>query len=139
MRILTLYPHRGLLGLLLRHKAFDDTQVLQASATATIPAKAPVRCRQCRTLITTSDAAIELAGQHQHVFTNPAGHIFTLVLFRHARCEVAGIPTLEYTWFGGYAWQMALCGNCGSHLGWYYTHPEFPDFYGLIKPQLLME
>lgn len=47
-----------------------------------------------------------------------------------------GAPTLEFSWFPGYTWQLALCGQCNAHLGWKFV--AGPDsnlmprkFYGL--------
>jgi len=82
---------------------------------------------------------MEMAGAHQHVLTNPAGVSFTVVVYRHARCEVTGLPSTECSWFNGYAWQLALCAQCGNHVGWYYSQAQFPDFYGLIASRLIFD
>jgi hypothetical protein len=35
-----------------------------------------------------------------------------------------------YSWFRGYAWQIQLCRNCFTQLGWKYMSQE-DSFYGL--------
>lgn len=77
-------------------------------------------------------------GSHRHVFNNPAGVIFEIALFDAAEgCAAIGRPTLEFTWFSGYAWRFALCGNCGIHLGWLYTGGEAGGFFGLILEMIV--
>lgn len=99
---------------------------------------AVLRCAACRREIVRREAAIERAGAHQHSFANPLGVRFRIGLFREAPgCRASGPLTLEYTWFPGYAWQIALCGGCQTHLGWRYARPGSPAFHGLILDRLL--
>jgi hypothetical protein len=74
-------------------------------------------------------------------FVNPAGRFFEVLTLRRARSiAVAGDPTLEATWFEGYAWQYALCARCTAHLGWRYVATagaDPPTFYGLIRDALV--
>jgi hypothetical protein len=136
MQRMSFYPFRWLRSLLFPRTSFEKIQTTEGGQFQLADDAAPVRCRLCRAVVTQHDGAIELAGSHQHVYTNPAGIRFVIVLYRYAYCELAGEATTEFSWFSGYAWQMAYCGNCGSHLGWYYTRSQFPDFYGLIRPRL---
>jgi hypothetical protein len=126
------------LSLPLRY-AFDKTTALhdQPHDNISLSEDQPILCQQCRTVITTATAAIELAGQHAHRLTNPADVTFEVVLYREANCVAQGPPTWEHSWFTGFAWQLALCGRCAMHLGWLYTKPESLGFYGLIKTQLV--
>lgn len=91
-----------------------------------------IRCAFCQHEITRRQFAIEVAGQHQHVFTNPQGITFEIVTYDRADCVQHGVATTEYTWFAGCAWQVALCKNCKNHLGWRYIRPDSNGFYGLI-------
>jgi len=36
----------------------------------------------------------------------------------HASVWLQGRPTTEFSWFEGYSWQVAVCSECGEHLGW---------------------
>ncbi|MCX7678670.1 MAG: cereblon family protein [Spirochaetes bacterium] len=96
-------------------------------------------CRTCGHYITSSHAQREMDGKLTHVFTNPAGYVFRIACFSTAPgCTVTGEPTLEYTWFSGYQWSYALCGNCLEHLGWFYDSGN-DSFYGLILNKLREE
>lgn len=54
--------------------------------------------------------------------TNPQDHRFDVVRTLGAAAGrsicVSGTPTAEHSWFPGFAWAMAHCACCGSHLGW---------------------
>ncbi len=48
-----------------------------------------------------------------------AGYVHDLVALRQIRphsVSLQGRPTAEYSWFKGYAWTIAVCANCGTHL-----------------------
>jgi len=92
-------------------------------------------CRACANPITTPTAAIDMAGAHQHRFSNPTGQAFTIGCFRSAPgCRVEGEAWRQYSWFPGYTWQIALCGRCACHLGWRFQADT--RFYGLISKKL---
>jgi hypothetical protein len=96
-----------------------------------------MKCRFCNTPITTEQDKIEIDHQHQYCFTNPNDVAYELGCFRNAPgCILFGKLTDEYTWFGGYEWQLGLCDNCGEHLGWYYQSLSQDYFYGLILKRL---
>ncbi len=96
-----------------------------------------IYCASCDTRISGHERAISFAGAHRHRFSNPAGVEFEIVLYRDARVHTYGPATEEYTWFAGYAWQVVLCANCQTHLGWRYRRSDSPDFYGLIIGQII--
>lgn len=96
-----------------------------------------LRCFRCLHPITRRKDQTTVNGRHSHVFANPGGLIFEIGCFRLAPgCAPAGPATSEFTWFDGYAWQVAVCGGCMSHLGWYYTTAD-ASFYGLILNRLI--
>lgn len=55
-----------------------------------------------------------------------------------------GLPCTQFSWFPGYAWQIAACSQCHGHLGWKFT--VAPDeqnlvpkkFYGLAGSRILI-
>ena len=111
----------------------------QRTRGAGISGSAPARsywCAPCTTRVASEDAAIEVAGAHRHRFTNAAAVEFEIACFREARCLVDGAPTLELTWFAGFAWSYALCANCRTHLGWCYEG-DGGRFFGLIVERLV--
>jgi hypothetical protein len=93
-------------------------------------------CAACRHPVTHQDERISVQGGHEHRFTNPQGITYQIGCFREAAgCAAIGEATLEYTWFRGYAWRIALCAHCRAHLGWrFQTEGEY--FHGLITGRL---
>jgi len=95
-------------------------------------------CRFCRHGITATNAAMSVNGGQVHVRTNPAGLTFEFGCFSRAPgCAATGPPTSEHTWFPGHAWQIAVCGGCGEHLGWRFRGE--PGFFGLILNRLVSD
>lgn len=97
-------------------------------------------CAACDAPVTSQDAAIEVQGAHAHTFTNPHGYVFDVLCFSEAPgCRARGGATTEFTWFAGYAWQVATCASCAEHLGWRYSVRGRAAFYGLIRQRLRAE
>ncbi len=98
----------------------------------------PIRCAHCGQQVSTADQRIDQASSHAHRFENPAGMVFRIGCFRHAPgCRRVGEATLEWTWFPGHAWSLALCIRCGTHLGWSYGPGAMgAAFFGLILDRL---
>jgi hypothetical protein len=95
-------------------------------------------CAFCRAIVTGREEAIAINGAWNHSFVNPHGVVYHIVCYASAPgCQADGEPTLEWTWFPGFQWQVSLCRACGSHLGWYYTSGYDQAFYGLITDRLL--
>lgn len=93
-------------------------------------------CRCCGLRITSSAQRIEVNGSHEYTFTNPGGIVFHIGCFARVQgCRFPGEPTSEWSWFSGYAWSVAICSGCGSHLGWRYSAGD-DVFYGLILRRL---
>lgn len=98
-----------------------------------------IRCAACQHAVTSSLEKISMQSAHVHHFINPAGMSFDIACFGRALgCLVAGDATFDYTWFSGYAWQYALCENCGEHLGWHYVSVGDSSFFGLIVGKLCL-
>lgn len=96
-------------------------------------------CRNCGHGITTEAAVIEVGGSTDHVFENPHGIVFHVRCFADAPgTRPASPPSSHYTWFSGYAWQVAVCSACGVHLGWAFTASSH-RFWGLIPGKLVTE
>jgi hypothetical protein len=98
-----------------------------------------VRCRACGHAVTKRAARIEVDGTHVHERANPSGFLYRIGCFREAPgCGAAGDASTFFSWFPGYAWQLALCAGCGVHLGWSFRN-DASAFFGLILERLRSE
>lgn len=94
-------------------------------------------CAACKTKIVHVGERIKMLGVHSHRFTNPQGYSFHITCFRSAPgCVPIGEKTLEHTWFPGHSWQIAICIQCQTHLGWGFNGSG-SNFYGIIVDQLV--
>jgi hypothetical protein len=99
------------------------------------PRKA-VRCSSCGHRVAADDERLAVAGQHRHTCVNPAGVVYRIACFRKAAgCKGQGSFVAEHSWFAGYGWQVALCGNCLVHIGWAFRG-DAEGFHGLIEDRL---
>ncbi len=97
-------------------------------------------CAACRHLVTRKEFITEISGKTSHSGTNPHGFTYSFRTFIDAPgCMESGEPTMEHTWFAGYAWQMASCRGCREHLGWRFSNAATGMFYGLIDDRLIEE
>ncbi|MFP4168462.1 MAG: cereblon family protein [Desulfonatronovibrionaceae bacterium] len=93
-------------------------------------------CRDCYSLVTSQLQETKVNSRHVHIFPNPHGLVFEIGCFLDAVCFTLGQPSTEFTWFPGYAWDIAMCISCRRHLGWMYTNKD-RRFYGLVLQALL--
>lgn len=93
-------------------------------------------CATCRNLITSQDDRISVHDGQEHTFTNPHGYVFHIGCFRDTRgCAHIGDRMSAWSWFRGFTWRVALCGDCNTHLGWLFEAPD-ERFHGLILSRL---
>lgn len=59
--------------------------------------------------------------------------------------HLQGAPCTQFSWFPGYAWQIAACSQCNGHLGWKFTVAAGntanlvpKKFYGLAGGRILL-
>jgi len=100
-------------------------------------------CAECRERLTSRTASIVVNRHHEHRFMNPGGRIFVMRCFSDApRVHAMYAPTADYSWFAGFLWRYAHCGNCAFHLGWLFlplpTEPA-PSFLALITSCIVDE
>ena len=88
-------------------------------------------CIACGQPVTRVSEKIEVLGRHAHAFPY-YGEMIPLGCFRNAP-GCLGVESISkgYSWFRGYAWQIQVCRNCFSQLGWKYISDE-DSFYGLM-------
>lgn len=96
-------------------------------------------CSGCRHVVTHESRALKVADRHRHTCVNPAGIVFRVRCFSTAPgCVGHGEVSTYFSWFAGYAWQIALCERCTMHLGWSFSGAT-PPFWGLIADRILRE
>lgn len=95
-----------------------------------------ILCASCLFRITSTEFTYFVNGQHEFTFKNPSSLSYSIRLFSKADgCIDIDIPTIQFTWFPGFAWNFAICVNCKTHLGWKY-HSNSISFFGLITDKL---
>ncbi|KAM5313458.1 protein cereblon [Glossophaga mutica] len=101
-------------------------------------------CRQCQeTEITTKNEifSLSLCGP-MAAYVNPHGYVHeTLTVYKASNLSLVGRPSTEHSWFPGFAWTVAQCKICASHIGWKFTATKKDmspqKFWGLTRSALL--
>ena len=95
-------------------------------------------CASCSHPVTTVSEKIDVIGRHDHAFSY-YHEIVRLGCFRNAP-GCLGVERISkgYSWFRGYAWQIQVCSQCFTQLGWKYISPD-DSFYGLVFKTLREE
>jgi len=97
-----------------------------------------LRCAVCDHRITDRGYRIEHSGAHEHTFVNPHGIVHTIGCYSSAPgCAHVGDIVETFSWFPGFSWQIAICGNCQTHMGWVFRCGD-EQFHGLILAVLKM-
>ncbi|XP_053325168.1 protein cereblon [Spea bombifrons] len=100
-------------------------------------------CKHCHdTEITTKNEifSLSLSGP-MAAYVNPHGYVHeTLTVYRANNLSLVGRPSTENSWFPGFAWTIAQCNVCGSHMGWKFSAVKkdlSPQrFWGLTRSAL---
>lgn len=99
--------------------------------------KKAILCAFCQAPITDPSQSIVVNGSRQHLFTNPHGLVFEIGCFNICDgAAPASPPSMEFSWFPGYSWRVAVCRRCQHHIGWQFMG-EKRQFYGLILDHLI--
>ncbi|XP_072454731.1 protein cereblon isoform X4 [Notamacropus eugenii] len=101
-------------------------------------------CKQCQeTEITTKTEifSLSLCGP-MAAYVNPHGYVHeTLTVYKASNLNLIGRSSTEHSWFPGYAWTIAQCRVCSSHIGWKFTATKKDmspqKFWGLTRSALL--
>lgn len=106
------------------------------SATAAADTANDWLCAWCQNRVAREKDRFPYNGKDEFTFSNPENIRFAIITFSQTLgCKETGEPTLEHTWFPGYAWSYCQCDGCGQHLGWYYA--DHLQFAGLIKARIV--
>lgn len=116
----------------------ERTAKLEEAQTRAGDGEGNLLCAACGSRISSNAERIAVAGGHEHEFPNPTGILYRIGCFSDASgCRQVGESTFEWSWFAGFAWRIALCRHCGTHMGWGYGGET--TFYGLILDRLIPE
>lgn len=89
-------------------------------------------CAKCSHVIADPNDIFEVLGRQEHEFMNPHGTLHRFRCYSQALgCAITGARNRGDSWFPGYTWRLAMCGNCGQHMGWFFESND--SFYGIIK------
>uniref|UniRef100_A0A0A9YEK0 Protein cereblon n=1 Tax=Lygus hesperus TaxID=30085 RepID=A0A0A9YEK0_LYGHE len=75
----------------------------------------------------------------QSTYVNPGGYVHdTITLSTATNLIIISNPSTEYSWFPGYAWEIAVCCHCQKHIGWKFTSKKLvpKTFWGLSRQSL---
>lgn len=97
-----------------------------------------VVCSRCSHVLADAADTHEIQGAIEHEFVNPFGVVHHFRCYRHALgCSTRGTAHHADTWFPGYRWKMATCGNCEDHLGWLFESGD--SFFGLLVAKIVTQ
>ncbi|XP_046852634.1 protein cereblon-like isoform X2 [Xenia sp. Carnegie-2017] len=99
-------------------------------------------CNYCRSIIADKKDLFSMSSTGlMGSYVNPGGIVHETITFHKAKClRLRGSSSTEHSWFPGYAWTIAECKACGSHMGWKFTAVNkklIPSkFWGLTRASL---
>lgn len=107
----------------------------------------PLRCAQCKVEIAAKSDVFTVPGAEgtTGAYVNPQGFVHQTVTLRTAsNLILVGSPEPEHSWFAGYAWTIAYCAGCHSHMGWRFTPTRrggggVASFFGVRRSELTDE
>ena len=109
-----------------------DLGVAEVVKEDTRPKEGFLFCTACSHLVGHIQDRIEVNGSFLHTCTNPYGYVHHFGCHSDAHgCAISGRHHSADSWFKGFSWRLANCGNCDTHLGWLFEKPG-EHFYGLI-------
>ncbi len=121
------------------HKIVDHNQQVTPQDIDDFDKKEFLHCLECHYPITRKSERILMNEKYRHVFANPHGYIYQIGCFAQASgCVLASQESSHFSWFPGYTWQIALCGQCWTLLGWAFQASK-NRFFGLILDKLTEE
>eukprot|EP00210_Caulerpa_lentillifera_P002120 g2034.t1 len=90
-------------------------------------------------LMTSEDQSIS-----SQIFVNPNGFVHDMMMLREVSgIRITGRETTEHSWFPGYAWVLAHCSHCLTHIGWMFKatrkNLEPSVFWGFSRSQITHE
>ncbi len=113
-----------------------DPGIVESVDETTRPKEGFLFCAACSHVVGHVEDRIEVNGSFLHTCTNPYGYMHHFGCHRDAHgCAISGGHHSADSWFQGFRWRLASCGNCDTHLGWLFEKPG-EHFYGLILDRI---
>lgn len=95
------------------------------------PKEGYVFCLACSHVLAHANDRLDIDGSHEHSFSNPHGFTHHFGCYQEALgCAIEGPTVAADSWFPGYLWRLAMCAECGQHIGWLFERED--HFYGLL-------
>ncbi|ELP86248.1 hypothetical protein EIN_112720 [Entamoeba invadens IP1] len=89
-----------------------------------------VKCKSCKEQgnETVFAKTNQIFSEKQKNHVNQFGYTFSVTTVETADnlIEVSE-PNPEFSWFEGYNWQIIVCVQCGTHVGWKFTQIDRPE------------
>ena len=96
-------------------------------------------CAACSHVIGHVQDRIEVNGSFEHTCANPYGYVHSFGCHSEAHgCAISGQPQAADSWFQGFCWRLAECGNCNTHMGWLFERTG-EHFFGLILDRIQVD
>ena len=93
-------------------------------------------CAACSHVIGHVQDRIEVNGSFEHTCTNPYGYVHRFGCHSDAHgCAISGEAQAADSWFQGFRWRLAVCGNCDTHMGRLFELAG-EHFFGLILDRI---
>ena len=106
-------------------------------------------CKRCKNKIAIYNDIFAMSKDAVNAnYCNPAGYVHeTLTVnktFEASAVELVDRPSTDFSWFPGYAWQIAICSKCFTHVGWKFIAVNNRNlrprtFFGLSCKSLLVQ
>lgn len=105
-------------------------------------------CKRCRNKIAMYNDIFAMSKDAVNAnYCNPAGYVHeTLTVNKtfESAVQMVDRPSTEFSWFPGYAWQIAICKKCFTHVGWKFMAVNNRNlrprtFFGLSCKSLIVQ
>lgn len=96
-----------------------------------------IKCRYCKLEIAKRSDVVAMSSDGPlGTYVNPHGYVHATITVKNATgLALEGSPSKVQSWFPGYAWTIAACGECDSNIGWLFSttkkHLQPKSFWGI--------
>ncbi|KAJ8773648.1 hypothetical protein K2173_005894 [Erythroxylum novogranatense] len=82
-----------------------------------------IRCKICQTVLARRSDMLTMSVEGPlNAYVNKYGSVHEIItLYKANGLALEGRAFTEYSWFPGYAWTIAYCSTCETHMGWLFT------------------